>query len=231
MTTISYVKSPIQRAMDSISRASAAMMAAGNEYSLTLINNSTMSWTFYVYQQMPNQSSANVFSLAWFCSPFTIMPGNQITFQWTIDYTFVWGATGQLIPGVTFHASGQEPANLVNANTTTFSNAPGPHLSVPAAGQPQGSLVITDASDVPNNVYSVGIGMGSAGTFVTSAGSNLTHTFTPTPTYWIAAGTNVQIGTVLNIATITQNLQVTFPVNVYSVTCTLGPNNIWTQSA
>lgn len=231
MTTISYVKSPTQRAMESISAASAAMLASGNPYSLTLINSSAMSWTFYVYQQIPNQLSANVFSLAWFCSPFTIMPGNQITFQWTIDYTFVWGATGMLIPGVTFYASGQRAANLVSANTTTFSNSPGPNLSAPVAGQPQGSLVISDAANVPNNVYSVGIGMGSAGTFVTNAGANLTHIFTPTPTYWIAAGTNVQIGTVLNIATITQNAQVTFPPNIFALTYTLGLDNTWSQTA
>ncbi len=190
-----------------------------------------MNWTFYVYQQMPNQASSNVFSLAWFCSPYVITPGNQITFQWTIDYTFVWGNTGTIQPGVTFSAGGNRAADLVSANTTTFSTQPGPNLSVPAAGSPSGSLATTDASDVPNNVFSVGIGMGSAGTFITNAGMNLTHTFTPTPTYWIAAGTNVQVGTILQITTVTQNLQVIFPVGVYSVAYTLGGNNQWTRTA
>lgn len=221
MTKISYAKS-VRETMNT------AMLGSGNPYSLTLQNNSASPWTFYVYQQMPNQASANVFSLAWFCSPFTIMPGgNQIEFEWTIDYGFVWGALGQVIPGVTFNASGNQAANLVSANTTNFSTQPGPYLSTPAAGQPQGSLVISDASNVPNNVYSVGISMGNAGTFVTPAGPNLTHTFTPTPTYWIAAGTNVQVGTVLNITTINQNLQVQFPVNVYSLTYSLNQSNQW----
>lgn len=231
MTIISYAKSPVQRAMESMRGMDSLLATAGNPYSLTLINQSAMSWTFYVYQQMPNQQSANVFSVAWFCSPFIIMPGNQITFQWSIDYTFVWGATGQLVPGVTFNASGVQQANVVSANTTIFTTSPGPNLSIPVVGQPQGSLVISDTAIVPANVYSVGIGMGSAGTFVTPAGPNLTHTFTPTPTYWIAAGTSVQIGTVLNINTITQNAQVIFPLNIYAQTWTLGASNQWSQTA
>jgi hypothetical protein len=225
---ISYAKSQEEQLHRSMSLA---MASSGNPYSLKLINQSSMNWTFYVYQQMPNQASANVFSTAWFCSPYLITPGNQITFTWTIDYIFVWGNTGQIQPGITFSASGQQSADLTNANTTTFSTLPGPNLSLPVAGTPAGSLVISDAADVPNNVFSVGIGMGSAGTFVTNAGMNLKHTFTPTPTYWIAAGTNVQVGTILDITTVTQNTQVVFPAGVYSVAYTLGATNQWSRTA
>lgn len=66
-TTISYVKSLDERRRD------AEILAAGNTYTLKLKNDSASPWTFYVYQQMPNQASANVFSLAWFCSPFVIV--------------------------------------------------------------------------------------------------------------------------------------------------------------
>ncbi len=230
MTIISYVKPHPLRLQEHMGRAAMAAAAASTPYSLTLVNNSANSWMFYVYQQVPNEQSANVFSLAWFCSPFQIVPKANITFQWSIDYTFVWGATGTIQPGVTFQAGETISADPASVNTTIFSVAPGPNLSAPVAGQPQGSLVINDAASVPSNTYSVGIGMGSAGTFVTSAGPSLKHTFTPTPTYWIAAGTNVQVGTILDITTVTQNLQVQFPINVYAVTCTLGPNNQWTQS-
>lgn len=228
MTTISYARPQHLRVKDAMTLAAASAAADAVPYNLTLINESASSWIFYVYQQMPNQQSANVFSLAWFCSPFQIVPGNQIRFTWTIDYTFVWGATGTIKPGVIFSASGVQPANLTTANTTAFITEPGPHLTMPVAGPPAGSLVIGDGSTVPNNTFSVGIGMGDAGTFVTAAGPNLTHTFTPTPTYWIAAGTNVQIGTILNITTITQNLQVIFPVNVYDLTFALNTSNQWT---
>ena len=228
-TTISYVTPPHVRSANAMTLA-AANVAAGNPYTLTMRNKSANAWSFYVYQQMPNQQSANVFSLAWFCSPFRIVPGNQISFMWTIDYTFVWGATGTIQPGVTFSASGQQNANLVSANTTTFDVSPGPNLSMPAAGPPAGSLVINNTAAVPNNTFSVGIGMGQAGTFVTGAGANLKSTFTPTPNYWIAAGTNVQVGTVLDITTVTQNAQVIFPVNVYMADYTLSTSNTWTLS-
>lgn len=185
--------------------------------------------SFTWYQQLPDQESSNVFSLAWFASPFQIVPGAQITYEWGIDYTFVWGAVGLIQLGVTFSASQTIDADPVSANTTTFSTAPGPNLSPAVAGPPQGSLVITDAANVPNNTFSVGIGMGEAGTFITAAGLNLRHTFTPTPSYWIAAGTNVRIGTVLNIDTVTQNTEVIFPVNVYAVTYVLNSNNQWSQ--
>jgi hypothetical protein len=229
-TTISYAKDPAIRLKEYMERSALSATAAGTPYSLKLINQSDNSWTFYVYQQVPNQQSANVFSLAWFCSPFNIVPSANITFEWTIDYTFVWGRTGTIQPGVTFSAGQTIFADPASLNTTTFGIAPGPNLLAAVSGPPQGSLVINDASSVPSNTYSVGIGMGEAGTFVTPAGPNLLHTFTPTPTYWIAAGTDVKIGTILDITTVTQNLQVIFPINVYAVSYTLGANNKWARS-
>ncbi len=226
MATISYVTPQHVRTSNAMSLA-AANVGDANPYTLTMRNNAASAWTFYVYQQMPNQLSANVFSLAWFSSPYKISVGDEITFQWSIDYTFVWGHTGTIQPGVTFSASGKKVANLVSANTTTFDVSPGPNLSNPVAGPPAGSLVINNTAAVPNNTFSVGIGMGSAGTFVTAAGANLKSTFTPTPTYWIAAGTNVQVGTVLDITTVTQNAQVIFPANVYSADYTLSGLNTW----
>lgn len=229
MTLISYQKPPQVRLQRAITRAALEATTAGTPYNLTLVNESASPWTFYVYQQLPNQQSANVFSLAWFCSPFVIVPGANITFQWTIDYTFVWGAVGTIQPGVVFTAGETIDADPQSANITNFSTAPGPNLSAAVAGSPQGSLVINDAATVPSNTFSVGIGMGNAGTFVTAAGPNLKHTFTPTPSYWIAAGTNIQVGTILDITTVTQNLPVVFPINVYDVTCTLNGSNEWSQ--
>lgn len=205
-------------------------MIMSTPYSLTLQNNSAMPWTFYVYQQAPEQNTSNVFSLAWFASPFTMAPGTQITFSWSIDYGFVWGATGEVRPGVTFKASDCVAGGLTSNNTITFSNTNGtPDFSQPSTGNPSGSLVIADTSNVPNNTFTVGISMGGAGTFVSAAGPNLTHTFTPPPTYCIAAGNNVQAGTILDISTINQNMMVEFPVNTYDQTFSFGQDNTWTQ--
>lgn len=224
MTIVSYVNEHKH-----LTASDAATLGAGTPYSIKLVNQSAAPFKFYVYQQLPNQQSANVFSLAWFCSPYNISPGNQITFQWDIQYGFVWGDSGVIQPGVTFNASGNTPADPQSINSTIFSNSPtaGPNLSAPIPGQPQGSLIISDAANVPSNEFSVGVSMSGAGTFVTNAGPNLTHTFTPTPTYWIAAGTNVQVGTVMDITTVNQNTQVIFPPNVYSLTYNLNQSNQW----
>jgi hypothetical protein len=207
------------------------MINMANAYQLTLKNNSVNPWTFYVYQTVPNQASSNVFSLAWFASPFTIAQGTKITFDWTIDYGLVWGAVGDVIPGVTFSASDCMPADLTGSNTIKFSNANNtPSFSSQAKGNPAGSLVISSDESVPNKRFSVGMSMSGAGTFVTEAGPNLTHTFTPTPTYYIAAGTDVRVGTILDITTVNPNQQVIFPDNIYALSYELGTDNKWVSA-
>jgi rhizosphere induced protein len=199
----------------------------GTPYSLTLNNQSAEAWTFYVYQKPPTLTS-NIFSLAWFASPFLITPGSQIIFTWDIFYNFIWGNTGTIMPGVTFTAGGTIDADPAGANTTTFSIQPGPNLSPASQVPPSGSLIINDSNDVPNNEFSVGIGMSGTGTYAVQAGANLTHIFTPTPSYWVAAGQDVRVGTVLDIQTITTTAEVSFPVNQFNATGTLDQSNTWT---
>lgn len=213
---LSYVRSNIDPNAD----------LAGTKYTLKLKNESAQAWTFYVYQKLPNQV-ADVFSLAWFASPYRIRVGDQIKFSWEINYNFVWSDTGTLIPGVNFDAFGSKDASPKDANTTIFSRTPGPGLSAPVTGKPIGSLVIQDGEDIENNRFSVGIGMSGTGTYVVQAGTGLRHVFTPTPSYWIAAGANVQIGTVLNIQTVTQTAEARFPSAVFDLEGTLGDNNRW----
>ncbi|MGG7539858.1 protein rhiA [Rhizobium sp. ZK1] len=208
------------------SQSASAALAQGTQYSLLLKNQSAQPWTFYVYQKMP-QPSADVFSLAWFCSPYQIRVGNQIKFTWEIAYNFVWSDTGELIAGVDFLASGVQDCSPDGQNTTTFSLKGGPGLSNSVKGPPSGSLLINDDSTVPNSRFSVGIGMSGTGTYVVQAGTNLQHTFTPTPSYWIAAGTNVKVGTVLSIDTITQTKEAKFPSAVFNLVGVLDETNTW----
>lgn len=199
----------------------------GTAYSLTLVNNSAQPWILYVYQTFPEQTS-DIFSLAWLASPYQIVPKAQITFKWEINYTFLWGQTGFLQPGVSFEAGMAIPAHPEAGDTTKFSVTPGPNLTPAQTGGATGTLTIYDQSDVPNSKFSVGIGMGDAGTFATQAGTNLKHVFTPTPSYWVAAGIDQQVGTVLDIQTVTQTAPVVYPDNVYSLTATLEDDNTWT---
>lgn len=214
MSLISYVSSDIEP-------------AAGTEYSLKLINQSSRAWTFFVYQQCVDQTP-DMFSLAWFASPYKIRQGDAITFRWQIDYVFVWSDTGVLRPGISFDASGNKPADPNGKNTTQFDLSPGPGLSDPVQAPPVGSLVIHDGDDVPNGRFSVGIGMSGQGTFAVQAGTGLNHMFTPTPSYWIAAGDDIQVGTVLNIKTVTDTAEVKFPSAVNNLVATLGDDNRWT---
>lgn len=225
---ISYARNTMTDEMRASQSAEAAL-DQGTQYSMTLHNESAQGWTFYVYQKAP-QPSADVFSLAWFCSPYKIRVGNKIKFTWEIDYNFVWSDTGMLQPGVDFAASGVKDCSPAGDNTTEFSLTGGPGLSAPVTGQPKGSLIINDAASVPNNRFSVGIGMSGTGSYAVQAGTNLQHIFTPTPSYWIAAGTNTQIGSVLNIDTIAQTKQAKFDPAVFNIDCVLDDKNIWAIS-
>ena len=209
-----------------ISYAGDTAAASGTQYSLTLINDSTQRWVFYVYQKMPDQMR-DVFSLAWFCSPYSVAPTTRIRFSWGIDYNFVWGQTGVLMPGVEFFASQVVDCNVTDQNTVKFGLSGGPSFSSPYSGPPEGSLVINSGADVPNMVYSVGIGMSGHGTFAVQAGTNLQSMIRPTPEYWIAAAPNMQIGQVLGVNTSQQNAKAQFPAGIYSLDCTMGQDNLW----
>ncbi|QSQ25002.1 hypothetical protein JY651_08745 [Pyxidicoccus parkwayensis] len=198
----------------------------GTKYSITMINQSAQPWIFYVYQTLPDQPS-DIFSLAWLASPYEIVPNAQITFTWTIQYTFLWSQTGVLKPGVSFVAGMTENADPDSENLTDFSVTPGPNLTPAQPGADPGTLEIIDGADVPPSEFSVGIGMGDAGTFAVQAGPNLKHIFTPTPTYYVAAGVDQQVGTVLDIQTVTQAAEANFPKNVYSITAILQSDNTW----
>ena len=115
-------------------------------------------------------------------------------------------------------------------NTTYFAVVNGiPELSDPVAGSDSGTLAIIDGSDVPQNIYSVGVGMAQNAIFAANAGPNLKHTFyISTPSYWIAAMNDVKQGDVLYPNTISQKTELNFPPNVYSLRVTYDGDNTWT---
>ncbi len=198
-------------------------------YRLVCKNNSTVPWVFYVYQTLPSQPS-DVFSLSWFASPYKLSPGSSITFDWSIDYSFVWGNTGTVTPGVNYQAGGIKPCSLTGPNMTTFStddNAP--QLSDPVIGGQAGSLTINEASNVPNSTFSTGIGMSGQGSFVQQALTNATQVYTPEPKYWIAAATEMQMGVVL-AQNISETAEVQFPNAIYTMYATLNEDQTWTVS-
>lgn len=202
---------------------------SGQQYHLKVINESNREWTFYVYQKAPIIDNENIFSLAWFASPYKVRVDNYVEFYWSIDYEFVWSASGTLKPGVVFRTGGSKACQPGGNNHTEFSAPQGgaPGLSEPFKGPKEGILYIKDDSNVPVGTFSVGIGMSGNGTFVQQADANLTHKFTPTPSYWVAAGDQIKVGTVLDIQTVTKTAEVKFQRGVYSMVAILTDDNTW----
>ena len=98
--------------------AAPAAAQDGQQFSLTVVNESSQPWTFYVYQRHPSLEASGAAALAWLASRYPVRPGDTQTgarsqwmATWTIDYGLVWSETGTLRPGVSFVASGYQPAD------------------------------------------------------------------------------------------------------------------------
>lgn len=210
---------------------------SGTPYTLIVQNNSGTTWDMCLYQFDPSISTMDVMSLAWFAEEAANT--TTLTFEWTIDYSFVWCQTGPLNPGAIFTAAQTWPAdpdNIAVSNGTVAGNQIGLTYGVngpftftptPDPGAEQGSLYVVQDGTIPDNTVSVGIGMSGAGTYAVQGLPNILLDFTPTPVYWITAGTFTS-GQVLNLQEITNPGPVVFPDDVYSMTATLGSNNLWT---
>ena len=202
------------------------MANGGVQYTVNFLNKSTNPGSACVYQEDPNLGVENVMSLAWFS--MYAFPTTSILFQWTIDYSFVWGQTGQLVPGVQFNAAQTWSADLSNTNQVTLDYLSNAYtFENQTKGPAPGSLTVSETAAVPLKQASVGIGMSGAGTFVVQAQPNLSLKFTPHPRYWITFGTFRQ-GQVLDITQITGAQEIDFPPGVYSMAAILNADNSWT---
>jgi len=200
------------------------------QYSLTCVNNSTMSGSFAVFQKAPPLTvPGNVFSLAWFARPTA--PGSQVTFQWTVDYSFVWSETGILKPGINFAASQVLAAdpngqNLVQLTVDAYGASTFANQSSAGA---VGSLTVQQLSNVVPNRTSVGVGMSGSGTFAIQAAPNMTAVFTPHPNYWVLFG-NYTTGDVMDIEDVSGSVEATYGGSLTTRTAVMGLDNIITVS-
>jgi hypothetical protein len=199
---------------------------------MTVTNNSSQFQDLCVYQKPVDLGVPNAMSLAWLTAP--AWPGTTVTFNWSLDYSFVWAQMGSLKPGVTFLAQqtqASDPDDL-NANQVMFDYRNGAFNFVPgnASGSPQlGSLYIRELSTVPIGTATVGIGMSGSGVFAVPAEPNMNLVFTPHPAYWITAGTFEQ-GQVVDIEQITNEAEVDFDAT-FDMTAVLAKNNTWQVSS
>ena len=196
-------------------------------YSVKVLNNSNDAWKFFIFQQQPDISE-DYLTLAWFASPFRIEVGDRYTFHWTIDYQFVWSASGVIKPGVQFDAGGLKACDPKVNNSSHFDfKDETPLLDVAETGYVPGHLFLKCGPGVPARKFSVGVGMSGNGTFAVNAEPNSLVKFTATPTYFLAAVQDVKEGEVMDITTVTKSVQITYLPNYYDLQCTLQKDNTW----
>ncbi len=214
------------------------------EYTIIFVNNSSNTATATVYQEDPTAVPGQ-YPLAWKAS--LASPSNQVQFTWQVEFDFVWGQTGVLAPGEIFQAAQVLSADLSTSNKVTLVSDGAPTFTDQTQGPEAGKLFIDQASSVPIDEISVGVGMAGDGTFVVQAQPNSQFIYEPQISYWIVFGTFEQgevldtslfgakakslIGSTVNVGSIQifgQPTEIEFPVNVYSMTATLNQDNTWT---
>jgi hypothetical protein len=193
------------------------------QYSLTCINRSSSSGSFAVFQKPP--ATPVSFPLAWLTR--SAAPSAEVTFTWSVDYSFVWSETGVINSGVNFSGRQVIPADPDKLNTVELAvdNYGATYFKPPSGSGTAGTLtVVQDAEVVPDRT-SVGIGMSGSGTTVVPAAPNKTAVFRLHPNYWVVFG-NYQAGEVIDVEDTTGAVEVTYPDGITSRTVTIGQNDI-----
>ncbi|PSL55998.1 hypothetical protein B0I31_104289 [Saccharothrix carnea] len=198
-------------------------------YTLDVRNDSTQFQDLCVYQHAVDLGVPNALSLAWLTAP--AWPDTTVTFEWDLDYCFVWSAAGSLRPGVRFEARETWPADPegLTENQVLFDYADGAYRFVPgkATGDPQlGSLYLDVLPSVPAGGAAVGIGLSHAAVFAATAQPDETLVFTPEPNYWLTAGAYAA-GEVLDVEQIDDVVQLQYGGTSH-LTAVLNADNTWT---
>lgn len=198
------------------------------KYSLNVTNNSTQFRDLCVFQKPVDLGVPDAVTLAWLAAP--AHPGTTVTFEWTLDYNFVWSQTGTLKPGVTFHAQQTVPADPYDTRTNqilfdyqegAFKFDEGAALGTPR----RGSLYVRELDSIPIGKAGVGIGMSNSGVFAVEAQPNMNLVFSPHPSYWVTSGRYEQ-GQVIDIEQISDDAEVTFD-GTTSMKAVLNSDNTW----
>jgi hypothetical protein len=208
-----------------------------DQYALTVVNSSQQPRPqFAVFASLPVKANYESVNVAWFAQE--IDPTNQYTFRWSLEWAFVWSASGtDLNAGVTWQATGSRAANPDSASTSAVSfEYDGGDFSFRATEPPQGqqpdgsTLWILDAPSVPTpsiEPSSVGVALEGRPVCVLEAGPNLRQTFTLHPTYYIDAG-NYLAGQMVDGADLTAFQKLEYADGATALTATLNPDNTWT---
>ncbi|MEU1752121.1 hypothetical protein ABZ436_05610 [Micromonospora matsumotoense] len=207
---------PAGRATAGVGRGTSLATASPKDpvgYGITILNNSALDgMNAILFQEMP-QLPSDAVTLAWMSK--MCHPSTTVEYQWSIDYNFVWGQVGALVPGTQFVAGQTLSADLTQNNLVTLSYVKGGFEFGPTSSSGKnGSLIIKEDDTVPGpgnqDQGSVGIGMSGAGTFVVPTLTNAGVEFDPKPTYWVAFG-SFESSEVMDVSELTTPAQVSYP--------------------
>ncbi|WP_018682679.1 hypothetical protein [Actinokineospora enzanensis] len=160
----------------------------GTAYSIRIRNDSELEGHNAIVFQSSPRIPSDAHTLAWLSK--MCHPATRVSFNWQLDYNFVWGQQGDLHPGVDYEAGQELAADLAAENVVSLSYIDDGFLFHGQGNGDKGSLLISQDHSVPGsgnpNQGCVGIGMSGAGTFVLPTEPNYQAQFDPHPQYWIA---------------------------------------------
>ena len=204
--------------------------AAGQPYSLTVLNEHSKWQQFALYQTIPQVIGPSVApsSLAWMvggAAGGSATQPSMSSFNWTIDYAVTVGHIQQLgsVGSPRSFQTSSTTSVMIDTQNTVPVTYQGPFPNG-APGFPEGpsdatkGLILAKADDtiptVPvqasKSVYlNVGIAMAGKPTIAVQLEPGLLYQFTPKPKYYILAGSFVQ-GQVIDTATSSAAYEVNF---------------------
>ncbi len=209
----------------------ASAQGTGAQYTMTFINNSNNSWNFCCYQNV------GALAAAWYVSQ-VVHPTTSIRFQWTIDYGLSWSQSGAISPGIVYFPA-QNWSVTPMLNTVTLTKLGGSYTFQDLRQQaPQTAfMIVQDGTIVAQDGIGIGISMqitesssGGAGLntfYAQSAQPNVTLQFDVTPNYSVVFAQAIQPGQILDVATLTNTVEVTYAPGVYSMVVNLNAQNQW----
>lgn len=197
------------------------------KYTLKVINNSSQTGNFCIFQEVPDVNKGEVAPLAWLTKE--AHPATTQLFDWNQDYSFFWSENTNLQPGTKVIASQSLDANLKTKNKVDIDYCENTYnFRDISQGKAEDTLYINQSHRTELSEVSVGIGMSGKGTFVVGSQPNMQIMMRPKPTYWIVFGDYTE-GEILDIGTITPNAYKFEYRGVTDLEIEFTKNNTWQE--
>jgi len=203
-------------------------------YRLQVTNNSNAFEQFAVYQNDPDLGVANAMVLAWFVQG--AHPGQTLYFEWNVDYSVMWSASGLTGGAVKFRIAQEVPCDPSDINRnglelTQQNDAPLLRPSKFTLGTPRtGSIYVNELSTLPDSAGMIGLAIGGKPAYAAPAVPNRLEVFSPHPNYWITAGT-FEAGVALDVEEITtRSQQIEFDDGIFDLAVNLDRARVWSVS-